>query len=236
MMLGKTPDKSRPPATLIDQGALQFRPRLPDRYVTFLSALVDVGRAKFGEKWRDADKRARYQQSPILAAGEWFELPQMIREAYSDLSDAIVNARIPAFTWFNGQTFAPPALNAYWLASSGVHDQLMRRGYIWREKRSYYVLLDRDAAESFIAAFANAPAVPADDLNGLDLSDDMRLALAVIKDWDIAPGSPHTKDAIAARVKELAKATGQNISDRRAEEIARLVKGRPQKGDAPENG
>lgn len=83
-----------------------------------------------------------------------------------------------------------------------------------------FVFVNRDQFDlALVAAGKNR----AETLDGLHLSYDMQLAVALAR--EIKPGSARrdTVDSLQVRVSDLARTRGRPIADRRAKEIARLV-------------
>lgn len=221
-VVGKT-STPRPLPRYVDANSLRLQLPLPDNFVPYLAAMVEVGRGRFGDAWGDAEQHALAIASLSPDGDANSRRKEMIELASRQLVTAIVNQRVRAFYWSDGLSSLPRPLPLHWLTTGAFN--LSRRGSLWRDRRSHHVFCGRSDLDVLLTGLEHGAAATRDNLDGLHVSLDLKLAMAVIQEWQIKSEAIPAQSAIQARVFQLASEWGKPISEARAQRIARTVQG-----------
>jgi hypothetical protein len=143
--------------------------------------------------------------------------------AYNKLLQAIIDDEILAFWRTETQGSGLMPVRGDFFAAKGLHWTLRRSGTVRHYDKTHHVFLDRDQLNSYSSGLGCAKVE--DDPTYMKLSPDMRLAMTVIREWNIQPDSCPSIPSIASQLVEIAEREGRTLSPRRAKEIARLVRG-----------
>lgn len=172
---------------------------------------------------RKADEEAKLRQW-ITGAEIHAEGVASLHRAFKALTRAIVDLDVTAyFRPVEGGKLSEVDPDIF--TRPGIATELIRAGvYVGIDNKRHYLFVDGEAAERKFPS-GNATASYS-ELSALHLSPEMQLAVDVIKEWGITPTDRPSVDSIATQIAAMAVERGIELSERRATEIARIVRGK----------
>ncbi|NML88813.1 hypothetical protein HHL26_06990 [Sphingobium sp. TB-6] len=202
-------------------------PVASDEYLYCWQALIEVGKALYGDEWSFYDLLAMVPQRPpgMVRAearspvkeddafwdreakkwqGNW-NAHKRVSAAIEWFGDELRNSRVAAFTLKSGRMLKVE--QGYWFGKA-AHDAAFSAGQIG----GYFLFIGRDELMARLALIREPEIAVPSTAEGLHLSPYMKLMLAIVENSKINPDNQPSIDSLKAEVAQLAPNFGLQVN------------------------